>query len=272
MIKNLLIAGAMAALFASPAFAQGDRHPELDRFEKKDGGKVEFLGHAYGLDGWLLMTKEGKPRYAYTTPEGGLVLGMLIDPEGKVKTGEQLKAYMAKNQAAPAAEQEKAPPEAAPEKASKSEQLYAEVEKAAWIAAGNASAPHLYMFVNVNCGHCQEYWKDLSGALKSGSVQVRLVPFGAAPANREGGAALLSVDDPARAWNAYIAGDKSALARDKIADGALAKLDANTALAEKWKLRAAPFTLYREAETGSLIVIAGKRQNPMLVVADLMKQ
>lgn len=288
--KTLFAAVLAVILAVTPAVAAEDaasdqppekRHIELDRFEKS-GGTVIYLGRKYGLDGWILAKGE-EQNYAYTTQDGGIILGILMDENGKVVTGDQVVAYQEKlrmltaagSAPAPAAEPKmtKAP---APEKkpaqtpASKVERLYAAVETSNWVKAGADDAPVLYMFINVNCNHCQAFWKDLDNAVKTGLVQVRLIPYGKEPANREGGAALLSVDDPARAWNLYMSGGTGALGKDKIEGDAQKKLDANTALVNEWKLKGPPFSLYRRATDDEIIALVGRPNNPMVVLADLM--
>jgi len=242
------------------------RHPELEKF-KSEGGDVEFIGHAYGLDGWLLTRKDIPPRTAYTTPQGGLVLGNLVNPQGEVETMSQLHALKAKmegsQEAIPGAEEPSS-------NVSKSERFYATVEKkAAWVQAGKADVPYLYMFMNVNCDHCKEYWKALEPAVKAGRLQVRLVPFGQAPANREGGAALLSSADPGAAWSDYIAGKQNVLSKEKAVDGSLAAIDANTQMVKTFGLSKTPFTIYRRPDNGKLTVISGKPSNMMLLESEL---
>lgn len=250
----------------APANPNDKRHAELIKFEEQ-GGSVTYIGHAYGLDGWLL-TKEGtSPQTAYTNDQGGLVLGPLVNPEGIVETANQLAAYKAKaegrsQEALPGADQAKAAP---------SEKFYAEVEKANWIQVGQDDAPYIYMTMNVTCDHCQKYWKDLQGAIDDGKLQIRLIPFGAVAANREGGAALLSAENPRAAWNAFIAGDKNILAAANAKPGTLEKIDANGQLLNKWKVKDTPFTIYRRLNDGAVTVIAGRPQNALLVMADLIR-
>ncbi|MDP2205442.1 MAG: hypothetical protein Q8K65_03980 [Alphaproteobacteria bacterium] len=244
------------------------RHPELEKF-KTDGGEVEFIGHAYGLDGWLLTRKDMPPRTAYTTAEGGLVLGQLVNRDGAVETMSQLHALKAKMEgsqdALPGAEEPKST-------ASKSERFYAMLERrAAWVQAGKEDAPYLYMMMNVNCDHCKEYWKALEPSVKEGKLQVRLVPFGAQPANRDGGAALLSSADPGVAWSEYIGGNTEALGTSKIVDGALAAIAANSKMLSEFNVPQAPFTIYRRPDDGKLTVIQGKPGNMLLLQAELAK-
>ncbi len=267
---GLLLAGLLGA--ASVSFAQSSepesmRPPVLKKFET-DGGKVEFLGHVYGLDGWVITKEKDDKKQVetvYTTPDGALILGVLFSPDGILETQKQLEAYKQRISGSQAAA------DGAENSSSKSEKFYAQTEKSSWVALGDSTAPYLYIFINVNCGHCQAFWKDLENFVKQGKLQVRLVPFGQMQENRDAGAALLSVENPEEAWRAYVGGDTTALSKDKIKADAYSKLDANTTLARDGKLPMPPFTLYRRPGDGILTAIAGRSGNIMLLMAEFLK-
>lgn len=261
----LFLVAAGLLLASSVSFAGApERNPILKQFEAK-GGKVEFLGHVYGMDGWVVTSEKGGIQYVYTMPDGALLLGMLFAPDGTLETMKQVKAFKERadgSQAAiPGAEQSSL----------KSEQLYTETEKASWVALGSSTAPYLYVFMNVNCDHCQEFLKDIDASVKAGSLQVRLVPYGTVELNRDSAAALLSVAHPDEAWQAYMAGDKAVLGKDKIGEAGYLKVDANTALAQKWKLPGPPFTLYRRPADGVVTAVVGRPENKMLLPAEFLK-
>jgi hypothetical protein len=264
----LLLALAVLAAPVCARAAEVELPPILQKL-KNDGAKIEFMGHSYGADGWRIVMKDGEDaKYAYTTPEGGVLLGILLRPDGTSETNEQLKALKAK---VDGGQGSLVGAEKAATGSVKSEKLYAAVEKSAWARTGDDKAPYLYLFVNMLCDHCQSLWKSLEGPVKSGKLQVRIVPFGKVEQNRDMGAALLSADDPAAAWNAVIRGDQKALAKDKIKPGTLEKVDANTALFRDWTLQGPPFTIYRRPTDGQITVVSGEPDNIMLVLADLVK-
>lgn len=250
---------AVVLLTSAASFAQPQAKPNalLQKMEA-DGARIDFLGQAYGLDGWMVTDPKAGTQYMYTTAEGALVAGMLFAPDGRLETMRQLRAYKEKADAAA----EKLP--------SKAEKFYAAVEKAHWVALGENTAPYLYVFVNVGCAHCLDFWKDIESGVRGGSLQVRLVPYGAQEVNRDGAAALLSAERPDEAWQAYARGDVTALGKDKIKDGFYAKVDENTALARDWKLPAPPFTLYRRPADGIVTAIAGRPENKMLLPAEML--
>jgi hypothetical protein len=268
-ISAVLFAGFMTAqtAMADPAAL----HPVLQEFEKA-GGKVEFLGHAFGVDGWLVTNPKGGVQYAYTTPEGGLITGMMFAPDGTLETKKQLELFQARTKgeqsAAPVADADKADQSAAP----KSEKLYAAVEQAAWVGMGKITAPYLYMFINVTCDHCQHFWRDLEADVEAGKIQVRLIPYGKTKPNRDGGAALLSAGDNAPiAWAAMAHNNDTILKEITPTEEAYAKVDANTALVKEWKLKGPPFTIYRRPGDGVLTAIVGRPDNPLLLQAEFLK-
>lgn len=267
-LKNGLMLALAAFLFTATASAQmpqaSDSAASLKKLEA-EGGKFDFIGNAYGLDGWILIPPSGEAQYIYTTADGAMIKGTLYAPDGSSVTQRQLKAYYQKltggQAATPGAEASGV----------KSEQLYAAAEKASWIALGAAQAPYLYVFINANCGHCRDFWLDIAPQVDAGRLQVRLIPFGEAVANRQRGAALLSAADPAAAWKAWVNGDATAVAPDKIKDGALQRIDANTALVKQWRLPEPPFTVYRRPADGVVAAIIGRPENKLLLPSEFLK-
>lgn len=254
-----------ALFLATPSFAQTSPRPAiLQKFEKA-GGTVTYIGTSHGLDGWLVKNPKGGVQVVYTTSDGALLAGMLFSPDGNSITEAQLVAYHNRLTGA------QSPLPGAQKSSGGAEKLYAQVAKAGWVALGNSSAPYMYVFMNVACDHCQAYLKELQTPIQEGQLQVRLVPYGRLPVNRDGGAALLSVADPAAAWAAYVGGDKTALGKDKATSAGYKKIDANTALVDKWKPPGPPFSLFRRPSDSKLMAFAGSPSNMMLLMADFLK-
>ena len=257
-------AAAAADVPAVEVSALAKKFPALADFEKQ-GGIVEYLGPSGSLEGFVLIGADKTVKTVYVTPENTMVMGILVGTDGQNLTAPQLMAYRKRlggDQSAIAGAESGA--------VSKAEQVYAGAEKSAWVQVGQDSAPYIYMFMNVNCDHCKAMFMDVAPLVKAGKIQIRLVPFGTAEANRDGGAALLSVSDPFAAWQAYINGDSAALGKDKIAAGALDKIAANTAFATTNKLQGPPFTLYRRPADGVITAMVGRPQNTLALMADLL--
>lgn len=257
---------ALVLFTGMPVAAQSIDHPGLKKFIE-EGGKVDYLGNLHGLDGWVVSMGEAEPRTVYTNKQGAMVMGILMSEDGTVETQKQLLNLKNRIEGS-----QTAMPGAEKSNGAKVERLYAEIEKANWLKIGAEDAPYIYVIMNVNCDHCQNYWKDLQPQIKAGRVQVRLLPFGKADANRDGGAALLSVADPGAAWLDYIGGKTELLAKDKAVIDKFGDIDANTALVNKWKLQGTPpYTVYRKRSDGKIVAIVGRPKNMMLLQADLLK-
>ncbi len=265
----LAVAGVAVADSGSAPAAKASSPADNPAFKKflDEGGRIEFIGHAYGVDGWLLIHKDNKFTTIYTTADGGFIKGGLFDQQGQPVTAQQIAAFRARMNGA-----QGAVPGAEKGNGSKAEAVYARVEKANWVRVGSKDAPYLYMFINVGCPHCQELWKKLQPSVKAGTLQLRIVPFGEKPENREGGAALLSVDKPGEAWQDYMDGKQDALAKEKIRGDALKEIDENTKLVQATEIPGPlPFTIYRKLTDGQVTAIVGEPDNIMVVQADLMK-
>ena len=228
------------------------------------------MGYKLGLDSWLLTKADGTVMTAYTTKEGGLIVGTLFETDGTSATTGQMAALSDRQSGAQDALQGAMLPDSS---ATRAERFYAEIEnKSAWGESGAKDAPYVYLLFNADCDHCKDFWVEVRDQVKNGALKVRFVPWGAAEANRVGGAALLSSADPAAAWSAFIDGKREALAADKVKDGAIAAVDANTAMVKRWGVdKYLPFLIYRRPADGKITAVLGPSQNIMLFMADIAK-
>jgi protein-disulfide isomerase len=92
-LYNYLLLGFFAAclsiLVPQPAAAQTKKPPELlSNYVAQKNGELYFMGNKYGLDGWAVDIDGGRS-YAYSTPEGGVVFGLLMSSSEEVVTQEQ---------------------------------------------------------------------------------------------------------------------------------------------------------------------------------------
>jgi len=253
----------ISLLFISITGAHAEKmHPVLEKFVQ-DGMKVDYLGKMHGMDGWVIL-KGDKVQYAYSTKEGGFVLGMLFGPDGNLVTGEQLKSYKARmgGEINGAAKNN--------DGTEKAEQFFKETEDANWVRIGSKTAPYIYAFVNAKCGNCHNFWSDIEPYVSQGMVQLRLIPFGNAKGNRSGGVALLGSRDPEAVWKKLASGDDSVFNQSVISKmGHLyKKIDANNNLLSKWGLSGVPFIVYKTPKGKEIKVISGQPKNIMLLMAD----
>lgn len=261
---RLLTIFTVMFLICAPGLAQAaapDKMPAVLKRFQTEGATVEPLGKSHGLEGWIVTNPKGEAHYAYTTSDGAVLVGMLFAPDGTMETAQQILAYQEKKGLA----------RGEPPPMPKAEQLYTALEKSGWVALGDKKAPPIYAVINVACDHCKEFWKDIESAVTAGKVQLRLVPYGSVEENRTGGAALLSADDPDKAWRAYMDGDAAALVAEKAAKESYEKLDGNTALTKEWRLPGPPFILYRRPSDSVVTAIAGRPENVALLLSEFTK-
>ena len=140
IFMSLMLAVAVLVAPVTGAHAQDktkDRHIELQKFEQ-NGGKVEYMGYKLGLDSWLLTKADGTVMTVYTTKEGGMVVGTLVDTDGSVATMGQMASLSARQDGAQDALQGALLPESS---ATRAERFYAEIEnKSAWGESGAKDA------------------------------------------------------------------------------------------------------------------------------------
>ena len=91
MRLSFLLLMALVLVGYSVEAKAAEKHEMLKQVEAQ-GYKVDFMGNAYGMDGWIIRDDKDQAQYAYTTKEGALVMGFLITPTGDVHTFEQVEA------------------------------------------------------------------------------------------------------------------------------------------------------------------------------------
>jgi len=277
MFKKGVIVFVLGLLLSVPVMAE-DLHAALKIFKEK-GMTVDFLGTAHGMDGWAVSNNEGRVQYAYSTPEGGLVMGFLYDDKGVMVTDKQIALYKARQekgeQSLTREKRISAPVSSKVQKvsagASPAEKGYAAVEKSYWFPIGRKGAPHIYVFINPKCITCLQYWKNtLEKQVANGTIQVRFVPYGKTKVNHDASAVLLSAEDPEQVWLSYANGNADALSTELANDEGYRKATENAELWTKHKLPLAPFTLYFSPVNGKIKAIVGKTENDLLMMSDFI--
>ena len=275
-----LLTGALMLALPYGAHAQGQTtgtsktpHVALQTLIQQ-GYNVEFLGNDFGVDGWIVRDQNDQVQYAYQTPEGGLITGLLFAPDGTLHTAKQIEKYSAVVESGSqdalsfksAVDESNAPV---------SERVYAEVEKAKWFAVGDSDAPYIYTFMNPTCTHCVEFWNDhMKSLVDDGQLQIRFVPFGKADVNRDASAMLLTAPNAEEIWRDYASGNEDAYdgAEDaNVPEGIYDAIDLNSAIYAKRKFTHTPFTIYRAPNNGEIKIIAGVPKNTMMLLADFIR-
>jgi protein-disulfide isomerase len=303
MLRRLLL---LTVFLASPALAEDPPLPQPLAAQKAHGAQVYYLGKFDTLDGWT-MIRSGQPEFYYSTPGGkAIVMGLLFDGNGDLKTTEQMKALdltkeggivdmmasqiqdptkalpLPNTNEAPGGPSRFAAPPVSPAPQTNStalsqvanqalpntpaNRLFGEVLKTNNLLFGQDGKPVFYAFIDPNCQHCQFFLKAIEPSVLAGDVAVRIIPVAFDDESRRQGAFILSAGDGIDRLLAYAKGDKSALPKPNIDTKAV---EANTALLSRWNLMATPIIVYRAGKTGEVKLIRGRPLDMAGALADL---
>ena len=170
----------------------------IKKFEE-NGGITNYLGTSYGLDGWFLIDENKNAQYAYTTPEGATLLGMLFDPNGESETINQLKKLKEKKsglQKDLKAETNKSD--------NPSEVIYNKFANASWIHVGNKTAPYFYAIIDVNSKESRNLLKNMQSYIKNNKVAIRLIPIASSKDSFYKTAQIVSTNNQAETIEKYM--------------------------------------------------------------------
>ncbi len=244
----------------------------------KQGAQLRYLGREGQLDGWIAI-QNGQEQYFYVTPDREqVVLGLLFDKSGKMITMEQVAKLqkeggevldLLKNEPRPEARAESSTKgDISQQLKSPSEQMFADIEQANWVALGNTAAPVVYMFIDPQCPYCHDFMKTLRKDIEGGRVQVRLIPVGFRDDTRAQAALLLAVPNAQERWFKHLEGDKEAL---PVTPGVNEQgVERNMAVMQSWKLNVTPLSVYR-AQDGKVKIVQGRAKDLKAFLGDLQK-
>lgn len=295
-LRTMMVALLLVLSVAGAAFAEDAKTPDMPDPLKNmvaQGAQIRYLGHEYGLDGWVTI-QNGEEQYFYVTEDGqGLLLGILFNNKGDAVTLRQindlrdkegpaidrLAGYAPTTQAAAkgaaptaitASPTGKTPQDLVKSATkSKAEQLFDAVESANWIKIGKDEAPAIYSFIDPECPHCHDLIEDFrkSGALERGLVQLRIVPVGVLTEQSLPEAAyLLASPQPQADLFAHLDGKEGALLADKGAN--TQGVQKNMQIMQDWKLDGTPFSVYKDRD-GVIKIVQGRPADLKKLIAEL---
>ncbi|MDR0279130.1 MAG: thiol:disulfide interchange protein DsbG [Paucimonas sp.] len=218
-------------LFASPLLQAEELPAAVRQIEAKGAKVVGSFDAPNGLKGYAAQF-QNRGVALYLTPDGKHVLvGSLFDEKGQDLSEQPLEKLVY----APMAEE-----------------VWAKMEKAAWIADGKADAPRVvYLFSDPNCPYCNMFWEQARPWVESGKVQLRHIMVGIIRADSPGkSAALLAATDPQQALLDHEKAGKASKLKplESIPADVQAKLAANQALMEELGLSATPAIFYLDEQ------------------------
>ncbi len=279
--KTALLSVAALLCLAAPKNSVGQENtilPDLPAPIKNlvnEGAQVRFLGKDFGFEGWIAI-KNGQEQYFYVLPStGGFVSGILFDQQGKAVTIDQVNRLRAQtggelldSLAADAPQHDVANSTQAEKYEFKtpSEQLFWDIENSNWVPMGLAGTPVVYSFVDPQCPHCHTMMRDMRPLIKTGKVQIRLIPVGFKEETRAQAAYLLAAPSPETVWWKHLDGDASALpAKMEINQQGVQR---NLSIMQSWKLSVTPLMVYR-GKDGSVKIVRGKPKDVDTLIGDI---
>lgn len=259
----------------------------------QQGAKLFYLGERSGMPGWFIWLN-GQVQMIYLSPDRQTAfIGGMFSNQGANVTGEQIK-YLNEsnkefvdlvNQVTAQQNAAGAVPGVTPAVApvapllsnnlpavalTPGERLYQELSAAGSVVVGANPKAEILMVMDTNCPFCQATWKELRDKVRANQLQVRLIPITNLDPTGEDtrtGAKLLESANPLDAWDQYVSGNKAALAGASLPDKNRAVL-ANRELADKWKIKATPYLVYR-GKDGKVKLVSGKPDDIKAVLRDL---
>lgn len=177
-----LVATAVSAVYADAAAVPvqvEDLPPAITRL-REHGALVIEIGKEAGVRSWVAIGKAGNVQIFHSTAEGGLIAGLLFDEAGRnisKRQMEGLKRESLPNQVRTALGLDLAERGSGqtPGPAHVDAQFADILRDLAWVPLGTGVP--VYLFADMNCGHCHALWTKLAPAVQSGRIQLRVIPI-----------------------------------------------------------------------------------------------
>ncbi len=216
-----------AAVLLSASASGGDDYPPPVQALVDQGVEIaaEFDTPA-GLTGYAAFS-QGQPFAFYLTPDGAhVVVGNMLDDEGRDLTSGQLDAHIPKPDL---------------------DAVWPMLEQATWIREGRPEAERVvYVFTDPDCPYCRAFWQMSQQYLGAGA-QVRNIVVGVLTPTSLGKAArILSAERPGLAFFEHQTRGSRPLT--DIPTDVLAQLAANNELMAEVGAPATPTIFYRDAD------------------------
>jgi hypothetical protein len=144
----------------------------------------------------------------------------------------------------------------AAENVSPGEKLLAETNNASWIAFGQPSGLQLTVFMDPNCDHCHNYFKQLLPLTQQNKIYLRVIPISLVDPikSRQDVYNVLSANNPASAWTSLVNGESIAVVSNPDTKVSMALIN-NNDMFNNWSLKVTPYSVYR-AKSGEVKVLA----------------
>lgn len=174
-----LVAAMAACADETSGLAQAEELPAAIMRLREHGAVVIEIGNAVGVRSWVAIGKAGNVQIFHTTSDGGLIAGLLFDEKGRNISKEQMERLNRESlppqvRTALGLTREERPASSA-EGSHVDTQFATILHELGWVPFGTGVP--VYLFADLNCGHCHELWSKLAPAVRSGRIQLRVIPI-----------------------------------------------------------------------------------------------
>lgn len=241
-----LLSCALLALTATHSFADSSIKQKLE----KEGFKfIKQIDAPANMTGWAGHMQQNPATVFIANDQKTYIVGDLYNAKGDNLSKTALDKHV---------------------KQSVLDEVWAGLEKSAWIQDGDVKAPRIiYVFSDPNCPYCQTFWEKARPAVKAGKVQLRHIQVAVIRPESKGQAAtILGASNPEKVFEEYnlAKGKKKLKTMDPIPAAIEKKLDHNQELMTKYQFYATPSMIWRNAK-GELQSTQGVPKN----IDDLLK-
>ncbi|MDD3182872.1 MAG: hypothetical protein PHD48_08740 [Alphaproteobacteria bacterium] len=257
----------------------------------KAGATLHYLGERSGMFGWFII-KSGQIQMIYLTPDRRTAfVGGMFSADGDNVTSKQVSQLVERNSEVKAlleksSRQDRGTPKVESQQraatassnglppsvslSSPGERFLEDLKAAAGVVLGHNDQAEIQMIVAPRCPNCKKTWRELRDHVKSGAVQVRLIPvFNSTGDDEKNMAAqLLRVADPLSVWDRFVEGDAQALSGTPEPIAVRAVMD-NLGLVAKWNIQGYPYLVYR-GKDGRIKIVQGRPERMAAVLTDII--
>ncbi|MQP68158.1 hypothetical protein GE253_22835 [Niveispirillum sp. SYP-B3756] len=244
---------------------------------REHGAVVIEIGKAAGVRSWVAIGKAGNVQIFHSTPEGGLIAGLLFDEAGRNISKRQMEGLKRENlpdQVRAALGLDLA------ERGSGQTIGHAHIDAQfadilrdlGWVPLGTGMP--VYLFADMNCGHCHALWAKLSPAVQSGRIQLRVIPIVIRPdPSRMRARALLSLEKSGLTAEKFDEVLNQIQSDPPLPAGAAAEIDAllevNLAAFKLLRVEGTPTIVYVDQHDGIQVIYAPQEDEVAQLMAEI---
>lgn len=274
-----VVDNARANVAAEPD-ASAPTPPAIIQAAARRGAQYQYIGTRNGFSGWIIL-EGGAPAFVYVSEDEQTIFrGLMFDAKGQPVTIAQTTEAQIRNpeffglsEADIAAAQKADSATSSSTTSSGSaaatvtdnrtpdQVLYDALGVSNYFVLGSdaPTAPMMYAFFDPDCPHCKQFLKSIDETfIKSGKVQLRMIPIGIiSPESKARAAYLLAQANPGDLLMKHVRGEQELPVQKNITlDGQQLNLD----LFRLWRMDGTPLFVFKD-KNGTVMMVRGEPNN-----------